>query len=267
MSLSLSVSIGLWFWEGVFVKPQDCQNWKKRIKGYVHSFVGLSQKRLTVDCKNVELVLWNLSLTQVNVNLYSSCLFREDWIRSEWDMFNTCFQMWPYDDQPQLNLTLYTVRLPEFTNGQVNLFIRHMPNFRGGKLKKKFVTKHPNFFPCSPRAATSRLKKVYFAPSTPKSITQSQWANTNQHIPLLFQVSDLLVWVQEIRFGKQSGAAGQLKCALLPGRQTVCAPVNLLIFRPAAARISLRVNIGLIWNDLPDFLLRKNDYDRKYLCH
>ena len=98
----------------------------------------------------------------------------------------------------------------------------------------------------------SLSKKLLFSPPCLKGILH---LNKNLPHPLSpLPVTSLLVWVQEIRFKKQSGAANRLKCALQPRRRTVCAPVNCWS-SSLQLHSALWVNISLIWNDLPVFLL------------
>lgn len=70
-----------------------------------------------------------------------------------------------------------------------------------------------------------------------------------RHSSVAAKVTSLLVWVQEIRFGKQNGAASRQRSALQPRRRAVCAPVSLLILRPAAALGSL----SKYWADVKAF--------------
>lgn len=69
----------------------------------------------------------------------------------------------------------------------------------------------------------SSLKPLYLPPHSKTFLKLTEQIKASL---APFPVTNLLVWVQEIRFGKQSGAANRLKCALQPRRRTVCAPVN-----------------------------------------
>lgn len=142
--------------------------------------------------------------------------------------------VWPY------------IRLPKFMNEGQSEFIWATKSYAFQTSGAKVTDQTAKLFQSSPtlkQRATRyfwSFSKFFFCPF-----------GTQRHSSVAAKVTNLLVWVQQIRFRKQSGAASQPKCVLKPRRRTVCAPVNLLILRPAAGLRSL----GLIWNDIPVFSL------------
>lgn len=163
-------------------------------------------------------------------------------------MFHICSQMWQCDDQLQLSLTsCKAAKVHERMAKWIYLgyFIISLSNVRSESRGKKVSDQTAKLSQCSRRS--SKEQRDIFDVSL-KFLLPFE---TQRHSLVAAKVTNLLVWVQQIRFRKQSGAASQPECVLKPRRRTVCAPVNLLILRPAAALSSL----GLISNDLPLFLL------------
>lgn len=102
--------------------------------------------------------------------------------------------------------------------------------------KKTFVTEHPKV-PQTHKSFLKFHKSCFFLPlhDSKASLTQIK----SPFSPLLFPATKLLVWILEIRFRKQSGAAKPAEVRPAAAASDCLRSGQLLILLPAAALNSL----------------------------